>query len=280
MPERVPQLPQRATPRCSSIYHGPERKVFTDPRLEVAGAELFARVHEARAGHAARINAGDGKAELDQIGRPVILVNHEYQRGPIGATVLRDAHWRCVWFDAIAAVFVHDSASRRSVSIASTSRPATSGRAAGDQSRALGGVAAWPGQCILRDGDPVASHRTGLAAAVARRVDACRGILLDVPDSALAWQMLGQAELARDPAPAYSPSPRFRLPFDPVVDLSPIRSTYALRRGLELQPDELRTLIRLDDAYARRGMHEAALGVLDRIAARVANSIGARGTGR
>ena len=27
-------------------YHGPERKVYTDPRLEVAGPELFTRYME------------------------------------------------------------------------------------------------------------------------------------------------------------------------------------------------------------------------------------------
>ena len=30
-------------------YHGPERKVYTDPRLEVAGADSVQAIHRARA---------------------------------------------------------------------------------------------------------------------------------------------------------------------------------------------------------------------------------------
>jgi tetratricopeptide (TPR) repeat protein len=82
--------------------------------------------------------------------------------------------------------------------------------------------------------------------------------------------MLGQIEIAREPMPASPPSPRYRLPFDPAADLSLVRATYALRRGLEREPEDMSSLLRLDEAYARRGMHEAALGVLDRFAERAA----------
>ncbi len=71
--------------------------------------------------------------------------------------------------------------------------------------------------------------------------------------------------MARDPAPVYPPSPRYRLPFDPVVHLSPVRATYALLKGLEQDPDDLATLSQLVEAYGRRGMHEAAVNAIDRI---------------
>ncbi len=87
-------------------YHGPERKVYIDPRLEVIGAELFAtytdlekRISEHQLGW---------EEALDKIGPPVILADHEYSSG-VGAALMASDHWRCVWFDAIAAVFVHDS---------------------------------------------------------------------------------------------------------------------------------------------------------------------------
>ena len=87
-------------------YHGPERKVYTDPRLEVAGARPVRAVHRAR--QAVVKGLPGWEAELDEMGRPVIMVDHEHN-WEIGATLFRSAHWRCVWFDAIVAVFVHDS---------------------------------------------------------------------------------------------------------------------------------------------------------------------------
>src|SRR5207237_4211635 len=85
-------------------------KVYTDPRLEVNGADLFQRYQRLQDAMMRDEPGSSWRAELDAIGRPVILVDHEYM-SPLGATLLRSAHWRCVWFDAIAAVYVHDSAS-------------------------------------------------------------------------------------------------------------------------------------------------------------------------
>src|SRR5207249_725003 len=90
-------------------YHGPERKVYTDPRLEVNGPELFQRYQQLQDAITRDEPRSSWRAELDAMGRPVILVDHEYM-SPLGATLLRSAHWRCVWFDPIAAVYVHDSA--------------------------------------------------------------------------------------------------------------------------------------------------------------------------
>src|SRR5262249_32641585 len=87
-------------------YFAPDRKVYTDPRLEVAGADLFKRYVELD--RRMKKDQPGWEAELDQMGRPVVLVDHEYNSA-LGATLLKSAHWRCVWFDAIAAVFVHDS---------------------------------------------------------------------------------------------------------------------------------------------------------------------------
>ncbi len=42
-------------------YHGPERKVYTDPRLEVGRRHPFQRVHAARRGH---------QAQRPAVGRP------------------------------------------------------------------------------------------------------------------------------------------------------------------------------------------------------------------
>ena len=62
-------------------YHGPERKVYTDPRLEVAGADLYSQYMKLSDDHHERGSPG-WQAELDRIGRPVILVDHEYSYAP------------------------------------------------------------------------------------------------------------------------------------------------------------------------------------------------------
>ena len=105
MPERFLSF-HNAHAALFEYYHGPERKVYTDPRLEVAGALLFKRYSDLE--KLLKKDLPGWEAQLNDMGRPVILVDHEYN-WEIGATLFRSAHWRCVWFDAIAAVFVHDS---------------------------------------------------------------------------------------------------------------------------------------------------------------------------
>ena len=93
-------------------YHSPEREdgpgrtVYTDPRLEVAGAELFDRYQ--KLGERIAADKQGWEAELDGIGRPSIMVDHQ-DNAQIGASLLGSRHWKCVWFDPMVAVFVHDS---------------------------------------------------------------------------------------------------------------------------------------------------------------------------
>src|SRR5262249_23017025 len=56
-------------------YHGPERKVFTDPRLEVNGVDLFQRFQRLQNAILQDDPRTNWRAELDAIGRPVILVD-------------------------------------------------------------------------------------------------------------------------------------------------------------------------------------------------------------
>jgi tetratricopeptide (TPR) repeat protein len=242
-------------------YHGPERKVYTDPRLEVAGPELFTRYIELE-----RRLEQDGpgwEVELGEMGRPVILTDHEHNAS-IGATLLQSNHWRCVWFDAIAAVFVHDS------------------YAAVVQAHAIDFAA----QHFRPDSRPKPrdlAERVALANAYRKYLmtlsrtaperarplvwlglDDARSILRQEPGSFEGWKNLGQIELNRDVAVA--PNPRFRMPFDPVFDLSLVRATYALRRALEVVPTDFMTLVVLKSAFDARLMSEAALPVVDQIA--------------
>jgi tetratricopeptide (TPR) repeat protein len=242
-------------------YHGPERKVYTDPRLEVAGADLFKRYLELQD----RISkdAPGWEAELAEMGRPVILNDHEYN-WTIGAVLLTSPHWRCVWFDPIAAVFVHDSyqsASReRTVDFAARHfRPVPSAGTPGD-------IAEWRvlslafRKYVMALSSVPNDHTSQLAWL---GLDAARRLIGRVPDSSEAWKNLGVIELRRSP-PA-PPSQRYRLPFDPVFDLSIVRATFALRRAAELASDDFTTLAELKTAFDQRRMFEPALESLERL---------------
>jgi len=243
-------------------YHGPERKVYTDPRLEVAGAELFERYRDLE--RQIFEDQSGWEAALDRMGRPAVLVDHEHSSG-VGATLLRSSHWRCVWFDSIAAVFVHDSyrpiVEADTVDFAARHfRPAKSAEPQdlaefAASARALRNYVNFEAQ-VRPD---VARPLVWLGEDYARR------ILRDSPASVDGWKNLAQIEFFRDPPGA--PSPRFRLPFDPVFDLSLIRATYALKRAAQVAPSDFLTLIYLRMAYEARGMTEAVLPILDRLAA-------------
>ena len=87
-------------------YHGPERKVYTDPRLEVAGPELFTRYMDLERRLQKDEPGWETSSERWGVRSSWPIMN---TTASIGATLLQSNHWRCVWFDAIAAVFVHDS---------------------------------------------------------------------------------------------------------------------------------------------------------------------------
>ncbi len=243
-------------------YHGPGRKVYTDPRLEVAGAELFKSYVDL----SKRLSKDQPGWEiaLADMGRPVIALDHE-RSWEIGATLFRSDHWRCVWFDAIAAVFVHDSYApvvrAHAVDFAARHfRPDPS-----IESRGLAELTALAKS--FRSYAPAVSPAGGELGRplVWLGLDEARRILRKAPDSFEGWKFLGQIELLRDP-PAL-PSPRFRKSFDPVLDLSIVRATYALRRALAVAPNDFSALLSMQIAYDFRLMHEAALPILDRMAA-------------
>ena len=243
-------------------YHGPERKVYTDPRLEVAGPELFTRYIdlERRLEH-----DGPGwEVELAEMGRPVILTDHEYNAS-IGATLLESNHWRCVWFDAIAAVFVHDSyaavVQAHAVDFAAQHfRPDSRPNPPPDLAEQVASANAY--RKYLMTLSRTAPQRA--RPLVWLGLDRARSILRQDPGSFEGWKNLGQIELNRDVAVA--PNPRFRTQFDPVFDLSFVRATYALRRALEVVPTDFMTLVVLKSAFDMRLMNEAALQVVDQIA--------------
>jgi tetratricopeptide (TPR) repeat protein len=192
------------------------------------------------------------------------MMDHEYNWAE-GATMLASEHWRCAWFDPIVAVFVHDSADgavrRHLVDFTARHfRPDAASRGRIPAERAA------LAKAFRNLVGALPSHRTDLVRPLVwLGIDECRAILADDPDSLHAWKMLGQTEFSRDPSPAPPHSPRYRLAFDPVADLSLIRATYAMNRVLEMDNMDITTTVKIEDAYARRGMHEEAVKAIERL---------------
>jgi hypothetical protein len=240
---------------------GPGKTVFTDPRLEVTGVDLYSRYLELKS----RLSNGDpsGMAELESQGRPAIIVDHE-NSSEVGAGVLANPRWRCVWFDSIAAVLVHESyrevvdehevdfGARHFLPSVDAEPRGTAALIA--SSKATRNYSNFLGAAGRSD---LARPFGWLALDYARRVVAVE------PDSLEGWKSIGYTEMIRDTA---GPAARCRVPFDPIFDLSPARATYALKRASAISPDDFLTLALLQQTYQNREMLESLRPVLARIA--------------
>src|SRR5262249_7751734 len=98
-------------------------------------------------------------------------------------------------------------------------------------------------------------------------LDHARRIRAADPTSLDGWKLAGKLEMVREPLDLDAPPvPRYRLPFDPVHDLSAVRATHDLRRAQQLSPRDFLTLFLLKSLYEARGMDEAALPVVEQLA--------------
>ncbi|MBX6312964.1 MAG: hypothetical protein IRY99_08630, partial [Isosphaeraceae bacterium] len=178
-------------------YHGPARKTFADARLEVVGAGLYERYMDLQASIAS--DSPGWPAMLDELGRPGVLVDLVHGSGAnLPAVLLTAPHWRCVYFDPIAALFVHDSYRQAPPAVDFAARhfrpdPTTALKTIAElmaSAKALKNVATE--LLRLRRADLAAPLIT-LGEGYAHRV-----LRLD-PDSAEAWKLIGQLEVLRDP---------------------------------------------------------------------------------
>ena len=247
-------------PSLYEYYHAPERKVFVDARLEVMGPELYERYVNLQR----RITDNDASwsRELDELGRPSVLADHE--NASISGTLLNHPDWKCVWFDPIAALFVHKSYSEiveaHAIDFGARHfKPVPSEEPSGtDALRASAkGI-----RSVVSSLSRFGTDKT--RALILLGLDHARRLAKADPLSADPWKLIGQMEMLREAAPR-EPIPRFKQPFDPVFDLSVARETYALKRAIEFAPDDFLAHLLLSNAYQSRMMNEAALPVLDRL---------------
>jgi tetratricopeptide (TPR) repeat protein len=266
MPDRLIGF-HNGYPALYEYYFAPEKKVHSDARLEVMGPEVYSSYLDLQSRIAK--NSGGWAEELDRMGRPAVLIdNVDGRNADMAGTLLHSRRWRCVWFDPIASVFVHDSlgkvveahgidfAARHFAHEAESSRDDPATLAA--MTRALRYVTP---QIKFRPG----GEAKGLGMMLLG-MDYARKLRAIDPRGLDGWKQAGLLENFREPMAGDQPIPRYRLPFDPVFDLSPARASYELTRALEIDPEDGTSLFSLAPLFEMRGMDESALPLVERFA--------------
>jgi tetratricopeptide (TPR) repeat protein len=260
-----PGLPDRALVfdlRQAGVYlfhNGPQRKLFLDGRLEVPGRETFETY--VRLDH--MLNDGRrGWAEpIRRMGDPLILLDHELDFGA-EATLLVDPAWRCIYYDAIASVFV----SRRRSDLAA-SFPSVDFAARHFQFRDTAWQAAPPVPWglakakALLDLASVVRFRTGPTWQLPLSLSLLAGdhlhqAIASNPASARSWTELGIASWNMVPD-LMAPFPGPDESWDPARGLLPAQATFCCRRALEMDPKEIMALYSLLQAFQARRMNDA-----------------------
>jgi tetratricopeptide (TPR) repeat protein len=247
-------------------YHGPERKVYADARLEVMGPELYTEygILQHQLGGGDKPGARPSwESKLDGLGRPVVMA--DLMEAPsVAAMLLSHSEWRCLWFDPIVAVFVHESFAKNEPAVDFGARHFSRTREFTPQSVPTL-LASAKGIRNVASGLQSHGRPNVLRALLALGLDYARAARTADPGPAEAWKMLGQLEFLREPPPGRDPIPRFRMAFDPVFDLGLARASYNWRQALERAPNDFSTLMYLAQIDLARGMNETALPLLERL---------------
>lgn len=250
-------------------HHGPGRKVYVDPRLEVMGADqyrAYSNLSRAIANDAPR---SPWRTALADAGNPVILADNDLAT-KVGVTLLLDPGWRCIWFDEVASVFAAEADAR------SGGFPAVDflGRHFGTQADPAppGLPAEWRASVkgmskyILifleqRNRPDQAAVMIPLGLSRARQA---RAMLPGEPEP---WAFAAAMELGRVGLASAGPDRRYLQPFEPIRDLHPARVASFARGALAIDPDQTIALSALLGLALQRGMDDVAVPLLERAVA-------------
>ena len=242
------------------IYHnGPERKVFMDARLELPSFSTFqtyVRIEE-------WLNHSDARwdAAIARLGDPLVLISHDGWT-EAEAALLTHPRWRCLYFDAIASVFVtregpssvptfpdHDfmAAHFATDSYKLASLDARSGAAEVATLIRLARAVRKRGDDPWRTRIPILTRAASLTRAL---------LAGDTANPASWWRQLGLIQWEMAPDLTHRP-PGPADPWDPATGLSWARATYCFRRAIEAKPDDEPTLRSLAECFGIRGMDDA-----------------------
>jgi hypothetical protein len=251
-------------------HHGPDRKVFVDPRLEVMGADQYRAYSNLSRLISIDAPRSPWRDVLADAGNPVILADNDLAT-KVGVTLLLDPSWRCIWFDEVASVFAHEP------DALAAGLPAVDflGRHFGSQPdpappdlpaewrASVKGLSKYVLVFLEQRNRPdMAAVMTPLGLSRARQAR------IVLPDDAEPWAFAAALELGRvgGYAPP-GPEPRVSSPFDPIRDLHAARVASFARRALELDPDQTIALSALLGVALQRGMIDVAVPLLERAVA-------------
>jgi tetratricopeptide (TPR) repeat protein len=244
------------------VYHNaPERKPFMDGRLEMpdrATFETYVAVEDALRG-----GTRAWEPAVARMGNPLLLLEHQNNH-VAEAQLLTHPGWRCVYFDALASVFVPrgtvpdvptvDFAARHFQQPPAASVPALRG-AARREEKALFNLAA-----SLPRGPETAWH--GRIPVLWAALDRAGLALEEAPDRAEAWVVLGNCYWNLDPdLHLPPPSPPDGWALERNIYLA--QATWCFRRGLEVEPEHGPAWRCLAQAYAARGMVDARVAAAE-----------------
>ena len=246
------------------IFHnGPRRKVFMDGRLEVPDRETF----ETYIRLENMLNEGRrGWAEpLRRLGLPLILLGHAKEFGA-EATLLVDPGWRCVYFDAIASVFLSNSrgdlnAAFPGLDFAKRLFHDPEWRAAPPEPRAIA-----EGKALLNLASALAfreglSGRLPISVALAAGYRFRQAIASDGTNSST-WALLGMScwNMIAD---LRVPPPGPAEPWDIARGILPAQASYCFRRALALDPSDQNARASLLRSLEMRGMGEPERALIE-----------------
>jgi hypothetical protein len=262
-----PGLPDRALvydTRQAGVYvfhNGPQRKVFLDGRLEVPRRETFETY--VRVDRMLNTGAPGWKQALARMGDSLILLEHEIGFGA-EATLLADPDWRCIYYDAVASVFIARRRRDLEASFPSVDFAARHFHSSLDdrprQPILPAAAEAARARAMLDLGWAVRS-RPGWSRQLPSSLMLLAGdylrLAIDLePTAPGPWTSLGIAcwNLVADPK-AFAP--RLVEPWDPARGLLPAQAAYCFRRTLELNPAETEAAQLLDQVLSAQGMSDS-----------------------
>jgi tetratricopeptide (TPR) repeat protein len=245
-------------------HNAPRCKPFIDGRFEMPDRrtfETYVKVEQCMADRDPR-----WELAVAAMGDPLLLLEHQHHY-PAEALLLTHPRWRCVYYDALASVFVrHDAApdvptldlaERHFRDPAAPSVPAGRGAAVREQRGLYQLAASLPPT-------PAAAWRWRIPVLLAA-LDRAHLALDEEPDRAEAWVLLGGCYWRLDPdLTARPPAPAE--PWRLERNLYLAQATYCYRRAAEHQPDHAPAWRYLAQAYQVRHMVDARVIAEERLA--------------
>ncbi|HTU19615.1 MAG TPA: hypothetical protein VMG10_16260 [Gemmataceae bacterium] len=247
------------------FHNAPRCKPFMDGRLEMPDLQTF-NTYVAIQNWLETHDPRWEKAVAD-LGNPLVLIGHEGVSGQAEPPLFAHPSWRCVYFDALAAVFVPrqrvspidfppvDFAARH---FQEPDRPSVPNvpRAAAREERALYKLAAF--LALRSPPGPSESFWRGRLPLLLSALDRAQLALQEDANQADVWIVLGNCHRELDPGSSRTP-PALAEAWQVERDLARARATYCFHRALQSQPENGAAWRFLAMTYSQRGMIEAEL---------------------